>query len=130
MKRKYIVYIICFFLVSCNKDSKQTNSISFQEGNGVTDIDGNFYPSVIIGNGQEWTTLNLKTTKYSDGSPVNNVLSNVSWANSNIGSWCYYNNDILNDNIYGKLYNYHALVGDTISKTVNSKDYINNVYDS
>ena len=86
MKRKYIVYIICFFLVSCNKDSKQTNSISFQDGNGVTDIDGNFYPSVIIGNGQEWTTLNLKTTKYSDGSPINNVLSDVSWANSTIGS--------------------------------------------
>ena len=101
-------------MVSCSKDSKQTNSITFQEGNGVSDIDGNFYPSIIIGNGQEWTTLNLKTTKYSDGSPINNVLSNVSWANSSIGSWCYYDNDILNDDIYGKLYNYYALIGDTI----------------
>ena len=114
MKRKYIAYLIfcCFF--SCNKDSNQTNSITFGEGNGVSDNDGNFYPSVILGNGQEWTTINLKTTKYSDGSPINNVLSDVSWANSNIGSWCYYENDILNDDIYGKLYNYHALIGDTI----------------
>ena len=74
MKKKFIAYLIicCFF--SCKKDSNQTNSITFQEGNGVSDIDGNFYPSVIIGNGQEWTTVNLKTTKYSDGSPINNEI--------------------------------------------------------
>ena len=114
LKKIFLAYLIFSLLVNCKKDSNQTSSISFQEGDGVFDIEGNFYPSVIIGNGQEWTTINFRTTKYSDGSLINNVLSDVSWANSNLGSWCNYNNDLINDELYGKLYNYHALVGDTI----------------
>ena len=38
-------------------------------GNGVTDIDGNQYQSVLIGN-QEWTTTNLRSTKLSNGDPI------------------------------------------------------------
>jgi uncharacterized protein (TIGR02145 family) len=43
----------------------------YQPGNGVTDIDGNFYPSIII-NGQEWMQKNLAVSKYNNGDPIFN----------------------------------------------------------
>jgi len=59
-----------------NKDTAYGNTISFITlknyivyGEGVTDIDGNNYPSVIIGN-QEWMAKNLRTTKYRDGQSI------------------------------------------------------------
>ena len=38
-------------------------------GAGVTDIDGNNYPSVIIGN-QEWLAENLRVSRYSNGDSI------------------------------------------------------------
>jgi uncharacterized protein (TIGR02145 family) len=38
-------------------------------GAGVTDIDGNQYPTLIIGN-LEWMASNLRTTRYRDGVPI------------------------------------------------------------
>jgi uncharacterized protein (TIGR02145 family) len=46
----------------------------YQPGNGVTDIEGNFYPSIII-NGQEWMQKNLKVLKYRNGDPILSVIS-------------------------------------------------------
>ena len=59
-----------------------TFSTSLTNGCGgitsVTDIDGNVYPVVEIGN-QCWTKENLKTTKYADGSVIPNVTSDSQW---------------------------------------------------
>lgn len=38
----------------------------------VTDIDGNVYPVVMIGT-QKWMGMNLRTTRFSDGSPITNA---------------------------------------------------------
>lgn len=38
----------------------------------VTDIDGNVYPVVSIGS-QKWMGMNLRTTRFSDGSPITNA---------------------------------------------------------
>lgn len=46
----------------------------YQPGNGVTDIDGNFYPSIII-NGQEWMQKNLAVSKYNNGDPIFNPVN-------------------------------------------------------
>ena len=75
--------------------------------NIVTDIDGNNYKFVVIGN-QTWMSENLKTTKYNDGTNIPNVTDNTLWSNLSSGAWSYYNNDIENNNIYGKLYNGHV----------------------
>lgn len=75
----------------------------------VTDIDGNVYPTVKIGE-QEWMAKNLKTTKYSNGEAINNVTDNASWAGLSNGAFCWYNNDYDNNgSVYGALYNWYAV---------------------
>lgn len=79
-------------------------------GGGVTDIDGNTYNSVIIGT-QEWMKENLNVSKYSDGTPIPQVTDPTAWSNLTTGAWCYYNNDPLIGNTYGKMYNWYAVAG-------------------
>lgn len=75
---------------------------------GVQDIDGNVYKTVTIGN-QVWMAENLKTTKYSNGQSIPNVIDTTSWSNLSTGAWCNYNNDASNGAYYGKLYNWYAI---------------------
>lgn len=74
----------------------------------VTDIDGNSYATIQIGN-QTWMAENLKTTHYNDGSAIPNVTDNTTWTGLTTGAWCNYNNDLINNSTYGKLYNWYAI---------------------
>jgi uncharacterized protein (TIGR02145 family) len=74
----------------------------------VTDIDGNIYPTVLIGN-KWWMAKDLKTTRFSQGSVIPNVTLNGSWVQLNTPGWCNYDNNALNDSIYGKLYNFYTV---------------------
>ena len=86
------------------------STFSQTPGNGVTDIDGNQYNSVIIGT-QEWMKENLNVSKYTDGTPIPQVTDPIAWANLTTGAWCYYNYDLTYGTIYGKYYNWYAVVG-------------------
>ena len=77
-------------------------------GSGVTDIDGNFYPSIVI-NGQEWMQKNLAVSKYRNGDPIPTGLSDATWQNTTSGAYAIYNNDAANNILYGKLYNWYAV---------------------
>jgi uncharacterized protein (TIGR02145 family) len=77
-------------------------------GPNITDVDGNSYKTVYIGT-QQWMGENLKTSKYSDGTPIPNVTDNTQWSNITTGAWCNYNNSDSLGNIYGKLYNWYAV---------------------
>lgn len=77
-------------------------------GDGVTDIDGNYYETVIIGS-QEWMADNLRVAKYSNGDVIPNVTSNIEWSNLTSGAWAHYNNDSQHENPYGKLYNWFTI---------------------
>ncbi|WP_243694622.1 fibrobacter succinogenes major paralogous domain-containing protein [Flavobacterium psychrotolerans] len=77
-------------------------------GNGVTDIEGTFYNTVIIGT-QEWTKQNLNTSHYRNGDIIPQVTDLKQWSNLTTGAWCYYNNDTQNGTVYGKLYNWYAV---------------------
>jgi uncharacterized protein (TIGR02145 family) len=66
-------------------------------------------PTVVIGT-QTWTTCNLNVTAYRNGDPIPEVTDPAIWETLTTGAWCYYNNDPLNGPIYGKLYNWFAVV--------------------
>jgi uncharacterized protein (TIGR02145 family) len=74
----------------------------------VTDIDGNEYQTVMIGE-QCWMAENLKVTHYRNGDPILNVIDNTEWVNLSTGGYCNYDNDSTNVTTYGRLYNWHAL---------------------
>ena len=75
----------------------------------VNDIDGNTYKTITIGT-QTWMAENLKTTKYRNGEPINNVKDNTAWAALTSGAYCwYYNDSIVKKSLYGALYNWYAI---------------------
>lgn len=77
----------------------------------VTDINGNVYRTVKIGN-QTWMAENLRTTKLKDGSNITLKTTNASWTNSiPTPAYCWYNNDntFAESKNYGALYNWHAV---------------------
>lgn len=78
---------------------------------GLMDIDGNNYPTVIIGQ-QEWMAENLKTTKFADGTPIEYPGdNNDAWWNITTGAYAWYDNDPENKDRYGALYNWQAAKG-------------------
>jgi len=80
---------------------------SFETGT-VTDIDGNIYQTVKIGN-QWWMAENLKVTHYRNGDPIQNISDNSEWAGLSTGAYCEYENDPTNGATYGNLYNWYAV---------------------
>ncbi|MFM8513541.1 MAG: FISUMP domain-containing protein, partial [Bacteroidota bacterium] len=74
----------------------------------VTDIDGNLYHTVQIGN-QCWTQSNLKVSKYRNGDNIPTGLNDSQWGSTTTGAYAIYNNDPVNDGLYGKLYNHYAV---------------------
>jgi uncharacterized protein (TIGR02145 family)/uncharacterized repeat protein (TIGR02543 family) len=81
----------------------------------VVDIDGNAYPTIVLGN-QVWTTVSLRVTRYNDGTPIRHVTSTDSahhWydAINPFGAYCFYDNteDVVEQETYGALYNYYAV---------------------
>jgi len=74
----------------------------------VTDIDGNVYQTVTIGD-QVWMLENLKVTHYRNGDPIPNVTVGWVWEGLSTGAYCEYDNDIINVATYGRLYNWFAV---------------------
>ena len=51
---------------------------------------------------------NLKVSKYRNGDAIPTGLSNFLWQSTTTGAYSIYNNDPLNDGLFGKLYNHYA----------------------
>lgn len=74
-----------------------------------TDIDGNVYNAVVIGN-QVWMAENLKVTKYRDGTAIPTGFPDYDWYNLLTGAYEIYNNNSSNEaDTYGNLYNWLAV---------------------
>ena len=74
----------------------------------MTDQEGNNYRTLKIGD-QTWMAENLRTKHYRDGSGIPNVTEPVTWAGLITGGYCYYDNDTLNRQTYGALYNWFVI---------------------
>jgi uncharacterized protein (TIGR02145 family) len=81
--------------------------IQSNPGGGVT-FDGYTYSSVVLGNGQEWMSENLRTSVYANGDTIPNVVDNTQWGNLATGAWVHMLNDSQYENPYGKLYNWYT----------------------
>jgi len=83
--------------------------VSAEDGYGtVTDIDGNVYPTVQIGD-QLWMAENLKVTHYRNGDQIPNITYNLGWYGLTSGAYGVFDNIPANADTYGNLYNWYAV---------------------
>lgn len=84
----------------------------------ISDIDGNSYPTVLIGT-QCWTQTNLKVTKYNDGTAIpldatggsDGITGGQDWSTRNTGAYTILQNESstgTNATNFGFLYNWQA----------------------
>ncbi len=97
ISRTLTIFIAFILVIGCSKQDT------------VTDIDGNVYQTVQIGD-QVWMAENLRVTHYRDGTAVTNVTGNDIWKELELAvAYCYYNNDSSTAELYGALYNLAAI---------------------
>jgi len=85
-------------MAGCNGNAPKT----------VTDIDGNSYGTVKIGD-HVWMSENLRVSRYRNGDPIPELTAGASWAAQSAGARCSYDNDAENGKTYGMLYNWRAV---------------------
>jgi uncharacterized protein (TIGR02145 family) len=85
-----------------------SNPVLYQPDLPITDIDGNVYQTIRIGN-QVWMKENLKVSKYRNGNSISTGLTDSQWSVTTNGAYTLYNNDVANNAIYGKLYNWYTI---------------------
>lgn len=90
------------------KDSRETHSDKTSPPNTMTDIDGNVYKTVKIGN-QVWMAENLKVTRYRNGKAIPKITDDSKWGYLVADGYCVYDNNEHYAEIYGYLYNWDAV---------------------
>ncbi len=96
--------------------SQITFNTSAPANETVTDIDGNTYATIKIGN-QVWMAANLKTTRFRTGIPLLNKVQDSGWTAGATGlteaAYCWYNNNQASS--IGALYNFYAAADPNIA---------------
>ena len=80
--------------------------------NFLTDIDGNKYATIQIGN-QIWMAENLRVTHFKNGESIPLIEENKEWEKAgveNSPAVCFFQNNSAHEKNYGKLYNWPAVV--------------------
>ncbi len=107
LKRDLKIFLFVFMIISgCKKENEET--VPVQETSTMTDIDGNVYKTIKIGD-QWWMAENLKVTKYRNGHFILAITNDVEWENSATGTYCDYENNNDNHKTYGFLYNWFVI---------------------
>lgn len=101
------IFIAFVLILGCN-------SKGYKDAGTVTDVDGNIYKTIQIGD-QVWMAENLKVSHFRNGEPIPQADSKIKWARYGEGIYTIYPQcaspdfDSSNENIYGKLYNWHVV---------------------
>ena len=106
IRMKNVIYLLALLIFSACKD--ETSQLIIKPGDGVFDEELNFYPTVIIGK-QEWLAQNLRTTKFNDGTNIQQVTNLTTYVSLSTPAYTWYNNDISNKEAYGALYNWYTV---------------------
>ena len=87
-----------------------TNSLEIRNSSAWVSLSpaADALPTIQIGT-QKWMSKNLDVAFYRNGDPIPQVIAPTAWAGLTTGAWCYYNNDPIQGNKYGKLYNWYAV---------------------
>ena len=94
--------LIVVGIMSCTKEEVATST---PEYGSMTDVQGNTYKTVKIGN-QWWMAENLKVTVFNDKTPINAIAENAAdsiWENASKAAFCIY------DTTLGALYNWNVI---------------------
>jgi uncharacterized protein (TIGR02145 family) len=104
---------VCAGSVSQNSTSNSCGAPSVHNSDVVhgtmTDQQGNIYRTVQYGS-QVWMAENLKTSIYRNGQEISIASSNTEWAALTTGAWAYPGGGSSTNCMYGKLYNYFAVM--------------------
>jgi uncharacterized protein (TIGR02145 family) len=103
----YLSFVLIVLAVILSMACEKDNPVS-QAEDTITDIDGNVYEIIEIGD-QWWMAENLKVTRYRNVEMIPNVTGDIDWYNLTIGAWAFYNNNSLYGELYGNLYNWFAI---------------------
>jgi uncharacterized protein (TIGR02145 family) len=106
----FIVLLLISIVINCEKEVTIVNpELTVLETKPViTDIDGNEYQTVKIGN-QWWMAENLKVTHYRNGDAIPNVTGATEWISQSTGAYCNHGNNADHVPAYGRLYNWYAV---------------------
>ena len=74
----------------------------------VTDVDGNVYPYVTVGT-QSWMAKNLKVTKFKNGDPITDGLTNYNWVTATTPAYTYPNKVVSKKDTLGLLYSFFVI---------------------
>lgn len=96
--------IISLSFYQCSKEDD--SSLTYGT---MTDLEDNIYNTIEIGT-QIWMAENLRATKYNDGTLIELVTDNNSWAGLTTPAYCWYDNSNATfGSNYGALYNWHTV---------------------
>jgi uncharacterized protein (TIGR02145 family) len=119
MMKKSLMLLLFFCITSilskCFAGYFQKPAIDTTDENlkPVFDLDSNKYTVVKVGK-QYWMQQNLRTSRYNDTTVIATGLSAEEWKKSTKGAYAIYENDLLNEKAFGKLYNGYAVASGKI----------------
>lgn len=115
-KPKLLSYVGLVFLgmsfLGVNQTNQIDNIFKNADSNRILHLKINQDTSLTqIGN-QLWCKYNLSTDTFRNGDSIFHAINNREWryaSENRIPAWCYWNNDSIFNNTYGKLYNWYAI---------------------